>query len=60
MEIRNGQTISTFERISRVLFIILGALITAIGLEAVLDRNDIIDGGITGISILFSHITGFR
>ncbi|MET0958973.1 MAG: YitT family protein [Psychrobacillus psychrotolerans] len=59
MEIRNGQTITTFERISRVLFIILGALITAIGLEAVLIPNDIIDGGITGISILFSHMTGY-
>ncbi|MFZ0579154.1 MAG: YitT family protein [Psychrobacillus psychrotolerans] len=59
MEIRYGQTITTFERISRVLFIILGALITAIGLEAVLIPNDIIDGGITGISILFSHITGY-
>ena len=59
MKTNNGQTISTFERISRVLFIILGALITAIGLEAVLIPNDTIDGGITGISILFSHITGF-
>lgn len=59
MEIKNGQTISIFERVSNVLFIILGALITAIGLEAVLIPNDIIDGGITGISMLFSHLTGF-
>ncbi|WP_333474065.1 YitT family protein [Psychrobacillus psychrodurans] len=59
MEVNNGQTISMFERISRVLFIIMGALITAIGLEAVLIPNGIIDGGITGISILLSHLTGF-
>ncbi|WP_277584797.1 YitT family protein [Psychrobacillus antarcticus] len=59
MEVKNGQTISKFERMSRVLFIIMGALITAIGLEAVLIPNNIIDGGITGISILFSHLTGF-
>lgn len=59
MDANNRQTISMFERISRVLFIIIGALITAIGLEAVLIPNDIIDGGITGISILLSHLTGF-
>lgn len=59
LEVKNGQTISKFERTCRVLFIILGAIITAIGLEAVLIPNDIIDGGITGISILLSHITGF-
>lgn len=58
MKVKNRHTIGIFERITRVLFIIMGALITAIGLEAVLIPNNIIDGGITGISILFSHLTG--
>ena len=58
MGVKNEQSISKYERASRVLFIILGAIITAIGLEAVLIPNNIIDGGITGISILLSHITG--
>lgn len=58
MEAGNGQSISTFERISRVVFIILGAIMTAVGLRSVLIPNNVIDGGITGISIMLAHITG--
>ena len=37
--------------------IFLGAIITAIGLEIFLIPNNIIDGGIVGISIMASYLT---
>lgn len=43
--------------IKRVLFITLGAIITAYGLEAILIPNEMIDGGVTGISMILSNIT---
>ncbi|KEO84529.1 YitT family protein [Tumebacillus flagellatus] len=42
----------------RMFFIVLGSLIFAVGLEIFLVPNSIIDGGITGISILLGHLTG--
>ncbi|WP_438824856.1 YitT family protein [Bacillus sp. JJ722] len=42
----------------RILFITIGALLMAIGLESVLVPNQVIDGGITGISIITSHLSG--
>jgi uncharacterized membrane-anchored protein YitT (DUF2179 family) len=42
----------------RFLFLILGAVIFSFGLEYFLIPNDIIDGGVTGISIMLSHLTG--
>jgi len=42
----------------RALFIILGACLVAVGLEIFLVPNQIIDGGIVGISIILSHLTG--
>ncbi|WP_286886442.1 YitT family protein [Aneurinibacillus sp. UBA3580] len=42
----------------RSLFIVLGACLVAIGLEIFLVPNQIIDGGIVGISIILSHLTG--
>lgn len=38
-------------------FIILGGLIAAYGLEAVLIPNNVSDGGVTGISIVISQVT---
>ncbi|KAB2492412.1 YitT family protein [Priestia endophytica] len=43
---------------SRVLLIIIGAFITAYGLEAVLIPNNVSDGGVTGISIVGSELIG--
>jgi uncharacterized membrane-anchored protein YitT (DUF2179 family) len=40
-------------------FLFLGSILAAVGLEIFLVPNRIIDGGIIGISILFSHITQF-
>jgi uncharacterized membrane-anchored protein YitT (DUF2179 family) len=42
----------------RAFFIMLGSVLMAVGLEIFLVPNNIIDGGITGISIMLSHITG--
>lgn len=44
--------------ILRALPIIIGAFITAYGLEAVLIPNNVSDGGVTGISIVGSQLTG--
>jgi uncharacterized membrane-anchored protein YitT (DUF2179 family) len=38
--------------------VFIGALITATGLEFFLIPNEVIDGGVIGISIMLSHITG--
>lgn len=42
---------------SKIFFMMLGAALASIGLEIFLIPNHIIDGGITGISIMASHIT---
>lgn len=43
--------------IKRMIFVPLGALLVAVGLEIFLVPNNIIDGGIIGISILTSYLT---
>jgi uncharacterized membrane-anchored protein YitT (DUF2179 family) len=45
--------------IRRGIAIFIGGLIAATGLEIFLVPNSVIDGGITGISIILSHLTGF-
>lgn len=47
------------ETTNRILFVILGAAIVSVGLEIFLIPNKIIDGGIVGISIMSSYLTGF-
>ncbi len=44
--------------ISKVVLIIIGALIAAYGLESVLIPNNVSDGGVTGLSIVGSQIFG--
>lgn len=44
----------------RVFFICLGAILVSVGLEIFLVPNNIIDGGITGISIMAAHLTGMK
>ena len=43
----------------RILLIIIGASLSSIGLEIFLVPNNIIDGGIVGISMISSHFTHF-
>lgn len=45
--------------IRKYLLLFTGALIAAIGLEIFLIPNEIIDGGVVGISIMLSSITGY-
>lgn len=44
----------------RAFFVPLGALFVALGLKSFLVPNHIIDGGIVGISIIFSYLTGLK
>jgi uncharacterized membrane-anchored protein YitT (DUF2179 family) len=44
--------------LQRLCFMFVGAVLVAIGLETFLVPNQIIDGGITGISIILAHLTG--
>lgn len=46
--------------IQRMIFITIGAIIMAYGLEAILIPNNMIDGGITGISMILSHLTSIN
>lgn len=46
------------ETIRRIIMIVIGAIIAGYGLEAVLIPNDVIDGGVTGISIMGSDLFG--
>lgn len=48
------------EYIRRAFFITLGAFITAVALEAFLLPNDIIDGGVIGISMMVHHVTSWN
>lgn len=43
----------------RILLITLGAALMGVGLEIFLVPNKVIDGGITGISIMLSYLTGW-
>lgn len=45
-------------RVLNYVFIFVGSIIAAAGLEIFLIPNDIIDGGVVGISIMVSHLTG--
>lgn len=45
--------------IKKYLMLFFGALIAAVGLEIFLIPNNIIDGGVVGISIMLSSVTGY-
>ena len=44
--------------VKKYIYIFIGSIITAVGLEIFLIPNNIIDGGVVGISIMLSAITG--
>ena len=46
--------------IFRIIAITIGAILMATGLEIFLVPNHVIDGGITGISIMLAHLTGWK
>lgn len=47
-----------WKTVSKYFFLELGAILAAVGLELFLIPNNIIDGGINGISIILSYLTG--
>ncbi|MFF2482983.1 YitT family protein [Paenibacillus sp. NPDC058071] len=49
--------LSLLEILKRVVFITIGAILMGVGLELFLVNNSVIDGGITGIAIMVSHLT---
>lgn len=50
--------LTTAKFLTRLLLLVMGAGFVSVGLEIFLVPNAIIDGGITGISIITSHLTG--
>ena len=52
--------VKPLDLVRRAFFIALGAFIVAVGLEVFLVPNKIIDGGITGVSIMLEHLTGIE
>lgn len=48
----------SLENTRKLIMIIIGAVIAAYGLEAVLIPNAVIDGGVTGLSIMGAHLFG--
>ncbi|MFD1737630.1 YitT family protein [Bacillus salitolerans] len=46
--------------IKRTFFILLGAILMALGIEVFLVPNNIMDGGIVGISIILYNLTGIK
>lgn len=52
--------LSKVKILQRSMFIIFGAVLMGVGLEEFLVPNQILDGGIVGISIILSHLIGWR
>jgi uncharacterized membrane-anchored protein YitT (DUF2179 family) len=46
--------------LKKLIFVPIGAILVAVGLEIFLVPNHVIDGGIVGISIIVSELTGFN
>ncbi|MGF2616426.1 YitT family protein [Rossellomorea vietnamensis] len=54
------QKMSTKKIIKRAFFVLLGAIMMALGIEVFLVPNMIMDGGIVGISIILYNLTGIK
>jgi hypothetical protein len=52
--------VSLYKLILRGFFVTLGALLVSFGLKIFLVPNHLIDGGIVGISIMMSYLTGLK
>ncbi|HEU5140511.1 MAG TPA: YitT family protein [Bacillales bacterium] len=52
--------LSKAQLIKKLIFVPMGAILEAIALEIFLVPNDVIDGGIVGISIMLSHLLGIK
>jgi uncharacterized membrane-anchored protein YitT (DUF2179 family) len=54
-----GKKMTMKEHIRRYVFMFLGSILAAVGLEIFLVPNQIIDGGVVGISIMASYLTSW-
>ena len=54
---KKGHFLKTF---THLLIITLGAIIAGFALDSFLAPNDVIDGGVIGISMIISHVTNFN
>jgi len=59
-QMKKHQGLSKSKIFKRALFIFIGAVLMAVGLEIFLVPNQVIDGGIVGISIILSHLLGIK
>ncbi|WHZ01238.1 YitT family protein [Neobacillus sp. YX16] len=60
MEKIQHKGLTTSKIIQRIMLITIGAALMAVGLEIFLVPNHVIDGGIVGISIMLSYLTGWK
>jgi uncharacterized membrane-anchored protein YitT (DUF2179 family) len=58
MNANTKQKPNKLKMVTRALLVIIGAIITAYGLETVLIPNHVSDGGVTGLSIVGSNLFG--
>ncbi|MBD8067774.1 YitT family protein [Bacillus sp. PS06] len=59
-QVINHRKLSKATVIKRAILIFIGAALMAVGLEIFLVPNRVIDGGIVGISIILSHLSGWK
>ncbi|SFX10974.1 Uncharacterized membrane-anchored protein YitT, contains DUF161 and DUF2179 domains [Thermoactinomyces sp. DSM 45891] len=57
---KDHKKLSTLALCKRGILIFLGAVLMAVGLEIFLVPNQVIDGGVVGISIMLSHLSGLN
>ncbi|WP_156153499.1 YitT family protein [Domibacillus robiginosus] len=57
---KQHQKASARRLLKRTLFLFIGAVLMAVGIEIFLVPNSIMDGGIVGISIILSSLTGIK
>ncbi|KNZ70020.1 hypothetical protein Tfer_1403 [Thermincola ferriacetica] len=53
----SAESKTVLKLVEKYSFLLLGAILASVGLEIFLVPNNIIDGGIVGISIILSHLT---
>jgi len=59
-QVRLHKKLSVSKVLKRTIFIFFGAVLMGVGLEIFLVPNQVIDGGIVGISIILAHLTGVK
>ncbi|AUS10357.1 hypothetical protein C1X05_03880 [Laceyella sacchari] len=60
MKEEDRKKLAWLKSLKRITFILLGAILVAVALEIFLVPNDVIDGGIVGVSIIVSHLSGLN